>query len=414
MHFAIRYLTEYHYDAPGHRQPQRAARASRDDLLAALRRVPHAHRARGPRQPPPRLLRHRGARVRHPHRPRAPHDRRARAGGHLRPAGAAARARGRACAAPPTSTPPASSRCHGRTSRRSRGLQELRRRSTADSPLATLEQLCELIPDRFEYRPGVTYVGSGDRRPAAKRAPASARTSCTSRWSCCAAAASPRATSRATCGRRPEDGGADSLEVDTHAWLEALLPGHRRPRRAGMGRRRPHQPPAAGRDPREDRPRALLRGRAAGQGPVHGRRDLELQRRSRSRGSIPRRAPSREQQRPRADRPPGRQPSAGRASRHPRFRANRPPPSNLNTPLRRSLTSALSTPDTPTPRRVIVCQPPPARRAYCSSAVSAPGGSSAHTRTARRLARSGSKGNVNPVRNGFGRASWRLPPGPGL
>jgi transglutaminase-like putative cysteine protease len=23
----------------------------------------------------------------------------------------------------------------------------------------------------------------------------------------------------------PEDGGADSLEVDTHAWLEALLPG---------------------------------------------------------------------------------------------------------------------------------------------------------------------------------------------
>jgi len=23
----------------------------------------------------------------------------------------------------------------------------------------------------------------------------------------------------------PEDGGTDSLEVDTHAWLEALLPG---------------------------------------------------------------------------------------------------------------------------------------------------------------------------------------------
>ena len=25
----------------------------------------------------------------------------------------------------------------------------------------------------------------------------------------------------------PEDGGSDSVEVDTHAWLEALLPGHR-------------------------------------------------------------------------------------------------------------------------------------------------------------------------------------------
>ena len=26
----------------------------------------------------------------------------------------------------------------------------------------------------------------------------------------------------------PEDGGEDSVEVDTHAWLEALLPGRRR------------------------------------------------------------------------------------------------------------------------------------------------------------------------------------------
>ena len=32
--------------------------------------------------------------------------------------------------------------------------------STRDSPLETLELLCELVPDRFEYRPGVTYVGS--------------------------------------------------------------------------------------------------------------------------------------------------------------------------------------------------------------------------------------------------------------
>ena len=66
MHFSIRYLTEYRYDVAGHRQPQRAARASGDDLDAALRRVPRAHRPRDARQPPPRLLRHRGARVRDP------------------------------------------------------------------------------------------------------------------------------------------------------------------------------------------------------------------------------------------------------------------------------------------------------------------------------------------------------------
>ena len=30
----------------------------------------------------------------------------------------------------------------------------------AASPLATLLLLCELIPDRFEYKPGTTYVGS--------------------------------------------------------------------------------------------------------------------------------------------------------------------------------------------------------------------------------------------------------------
>ena len=40
------------------------------------------------------------------------------------------------------------------------GVDELCEALRADSPLETLELLCELIPDRFEYRPGVTYVGS--------------------------------------------------------------------------------------------------------------------------------------------------------------------------------------------------------------------------------------------------------------
>ena len=30
----------------------------------------------------------------------------------------------------------------------------------AETPLATLRQLVDVIPDRFEYRAGVTYVGS--------------------------------------------------------------------------------------------------------------------------------------------------------------------------------------------------------------------------------------------------------------
>ncbi len=33
----------------------------------------------------------------------------------------------------------------------------------------------------------------------------------------------------------PEDDGTDSLEVDTHAWLEALLPGMRRARASRSG-----------------------------------------------------------------------------------------------------------------------------------------------------------------------------------
>lgn len=30
----------------------------------------------------------------------------------------------------------------------------------ADTPLATVRRLCDLIPGRFEYRAGVTYVGT--------------------------------------------------------------------------------------------------------------------------------------------------------------------------------------------------------------------------------------------------------------
>ena len=94
----------------------------------------------------------------------------------------------------------------------------------ADSPLETLRRLCNLIPERFEYRTGVTYVGSSvsDLLQAGagvcqdfvhlslillRRRGIAARYVSGYLWAA------------------PEDDGSNSLEVDTHAWLEALLPG---------------------------------------------------------------------------------------------------------------------------------------------------------------------------------------------
>jgi transglutaminase-like putative cysteine protease len=104
------------------------------------------------------------------------------------------------------------------------GLESLHEELAADSPLETLERLCELVPNRFEYRPGATYVGSSVRDlleagagvcqdfvhlslVLLRRRGIAARYVSGYLWAA------------------PEDEGADSLEVDTHAWLEALLPG---------------------------------------------------------------------------------------------------------------------------------------------------------------------------------------------
>ena len=148
-------------------------------------------------------------------------------------------------------------------------IDELVGLTRADSPLATVQRLIELIPDRFEYRAGVTYVGStvGDllarrrRRLPGLRAPRAA------------AAAPPRDRRplrlRLPVGAARGDADAASAEVETHAWVEALLPG-----RDGLdlGLRRPDQPHARRREPRQDRPRPPLRRRAADQGrlPRHG------------------------------------------------------------------------------------------------------------------------------------------------
>jgi len=95
--------------------------------------------------------------------------------------------------------------------------------SRADAPLATVQLLSELIPDRFEYRQGATYVGSTVEDLLAagagvcqdfvhlglvllRRHGIAARYVSGYLWAA------------------PEDDGDDSVEVDTHAWIEALLP----------------------------------------------------------------------------------------------------------------------------------------------------------------------------------------------
>ncbi len=93
----------------------------------------------------------------------------------------------------------------------------------ASSPLATLLLISELIPERFEYRQGATYVdstitdlfeaGAGVCQDFVHLG------LCLLRHHGIAA--------RYVSGylfAAPADGGQESVEVDTHAWLEALLP----------------------------------------------------------------------------------------------------------------------------------------------------------------------------------------------
>lgn len=102
-------------------------------------------------------------------------------------------------------------------------LEEFASLSAAATPLSCATALCELIPDRFAYRRGITYVGStvadlleigaGVCQDFVHLALILLRRS--------------GIASRYVSGylfAAPADGGADSVEVDTHAWLEILLP----------------------------------------------------------------------------------------------------------------------------------------------------------------------------------------------
>lgn len=112
----------------------------------------------------------------------------------------------------------------------------------ARTPLAALRLLCELVPDRFEYRQGATYVGStvDDLLEAGAGVCQDfvhlgllllRRQGIASRYVSGYLWAAPDRHRRPPAGpdphRRPQAVGGkgdDSLEVQTHAWIEALLP----------------------------------------------------------------------------------------------------------------------------------------------------------------------------------------------
>jgi transglutaminase-like putative cysteine protease len=94
----------------------------------------------------------------------------------------------------------------------------------ADTPLATLQRCVRLIPDRFEYRAGVTYVGStvidlldagaGVCQDFAHLGLVLLRRN----------GIAARYVSGYLFAPPDDEQDADSAEVETHAWLEALLP----------------------------------------------------------------------------------------------------------------------------------------------------------------------------------------------
>jgi transglutaminase-like putative cysteine protease len=103
-------------------------------------------------------------------------------------------------------------------------LASLREGIAADSPRATLEALCRVIPDRFEYRPGVTFVGSTVDDLLEGGAGVCQDFVHLSLILLRDAGIAARYVSGYLFAA-PENDAGDSVEVNTHAWVEALVPG---------------------------------------------------------------------------------------------------------------------------------------------------------------------------------------------
>jgi transglutaminase-like putative cysteine protease len=104
-------------------------------------------------------------------------------------------------------------------------LDKLHADSHADTPLATLRRMCDLIPQTFEYRPGVTYVGS----TVADLIDAGAGVCQDFAHVMLALLRDQGIASRYCSGYlfTTDADGAESIEVETHAWIEAMLPDER-------------------------------------------------------------------------------------------------------------------------------------------------------------------------------------------
>jgi transglutaminase-like putative cysteine protease len=103
-------------------------------------------------------------------------------------------------------------------------LADLHSQVRASTPLATLRLLCELIPDRFRYDQDVTYVGSTVEDLLAAGGGVCQDFVHLGLVLLRKQGIAARYVSGYLWASR-EDGGSDSMEVNTHAWLEALMPG---------------------------------------------------------------------------------------------------------------------------------------------------------------------------------------------
>jgi len=94
----------------------------------------------------------------------------------------------------------------------------------AESPAGAVRRLAELIPDRFEYRAGVTYVGSTVEDLLAGGAGVCQDFAHLALLLLRRNGLAARYVSGYLFAPPEGDEDADSAEVDTHAWVEALLP----------------------------------------------------------------------------------------------------------------------------------------------------------------------------------------------
>ena len=241
MHFSIRYLTEYRYPSPVTDNLNALRVRPATNSTQRVRRVPRAHRSGGARQPPPRLLRHRGARVRDPDRARVADDRRARARRHVR---AAEPADGRLGGARELRLPRGGRRVPAAVAgpaAGSRPRRPVRLACDREQPVHRSVAAVRADPRHVRLPPGHDVRRLDDRRPARGR-----RRRLPGLRPPRAGAAAPPRDRRALRLRLPVGGAAGRrrrLCRGRHARVAGgAAAGHRRAQRAGVGRRRPDQP----------------------------------------------------------------------------------------------------------------------------------------------------------------------------